>query len=157
MNNFYTIYLDGIDKTGKDTLLPYIGPICNYKYICNVRGIMTQIAYSKLYNRPYTYDLKQQKNCLNVLLTVSEEDWKVRCKINNEPDISYEENQLAFEEAYEMLLKNNCPVIKINTSTHSPFQVAMIIVSEMNKFQDKYVFDQDSYNEARYNEFRQGE
>ena len=49
----YNIYLDGIDKCGKGSILPYIGPLSNYKYICNVRGVISQIAYSKLYNRPY--------------------------------------------------------------------------------------------------------
>lgn len=128
----YTIYLDGIDKTGKDSILPYIGPVCNYRYVCNIRGVMTQFAYDELYGRDYSYDLDQQKDCLNVLLTVEEEDWKVRCKMTNEPAIDYKKNCEVFERAYNKLESAGCPVIKINTSKHSLYEIAKIIVNEID-------------------------
>lgn len=132
---YYTIYLDGIDKTGKDSILPYIGPLCKYKYICNVRGIMTQIAYSDLYQRKFDYDLYQQKECLNVLLTVNKDDWLVRCAVTREPKISYEEHRNAFEAAYKKLQDAGCPVLTLNTSFLSPYAAAKLIVDyidEMN-------------------------
>lgn len=135
MNNFniYTIYLDGIDKCGKDSILPYIGPLCNYKYICNIRGIMTQLAYSKLYNRDYNYNLTQQEHVLNVYLTVDKEDWKIRCNINNEPDIVYEDNVKVFNDAYNELLKNGFNTLKINTSKYSQYEIAKQIVKRMDE------------------------
>lgn len=132
-SKIYTICLDGIDKTGKDTILPYIGPLCNYKYICNVRGIMTQIAYSELYNRNYEYDLDQQKHILNVLLTVDYDDWKIRCKMNNEPEINYFDNSNVFWKAYSLLHNAGYPTLAIKTSKHSPYEIAKMIVDHINE------------------------
>lgn len=135
---YYTIYLDGIDKTGKDSILPYIGPLCNYKYICNVRGIMSQIAYSDLYLRKLDYDLHQQKECLNVLLTVNKDDWLVRCAIACEPSISYEEHCKVFEAAYKKLQDAGCPVFTLNTSFVSPYAAAKLIVDYIDEMNGEF-------------------
>lgn len=134
----YNIYLDGIDKCGKDSILPYIGPLSNYKYICNVRGVISQIAYSKLYNRPYEYDLDQQIYALNVYLTVDYEDWKIRCKSTNEPEINYIENVKVFDESFDYLKKLHFPVLKCNTSKCSPYEIAKIIINEIERYNKGY-------------------
>ena len=133
---FSTICLDGIDKTGKDTLLRYIFYLSNKKYLCNARGIMTMIAYSKLYHREFKYSLDGQENIMNILLTADEEDWKIRCKCTSEPVIDYKKNIEAFEYAYRLLQKANKPVLRYNTSELTPYQIAKMIVEEMERKND---------------------
>ena len=74
----YRVYLDGIDKSGKDLICSYITELGRYKYLVKSRGIMSMIVYSRLNNREYEYDLTNEKNVINILLTVDYFDWKVR-------------------------------------------------------------------------------
>ena len=62
----YLIELDGIDKTGKDTIERYIAYLGKFKYVVNVRGVLSQLAYAELYNRDYDYDLSVDKNSNNL-------------------------------------------------------------------------------------------
>lgn len=129
---YHTIYLDGIDKTGKDTIAQYVIKLCNYKYIVNCRGIITQIAYNNLYNRDCCYSLDGQQNILNVLLTVDEDDWNIRCKLTNEPKIDYSTHNKIFQDVYDTLNLQNLPTLSLNTSKMSPYQIALHIVNFMD-------------------------
>ena len=97
----YNIVLDGIDKTGKDTIRQYIFYLQNAKYICTTRGYMSMVVYSKIFNRDYEYDIENQKNTLNVLLTADKADWEIRCKITNEPKIDYDLHTKEFNEVFD--------------------------------------------------------
>lgn len=125
---YYSICIDGIDKTGKDTLLGFIDQLSNHKYIINVRGMLSQIAYANLYNRDFNYDLVPQQYILNILLTVDEEDWKTRCKLTREPVIDYAENCRVFCEAYDVLENAGLPVATFNTTHMTPYQIAKAVI-----------------------------
>ena len=129
----YQIFLDGIDKTGKDLIRSYIYYLSKARYICVARGIMSMRVYAKLYDRPYAYDDECQKNVLNVLLEVDEEDWKIRCKTTNETLTDYAKEKKMFEEEANMLIKNHCNVILFNTSRNTPYDIAKNIVAFANK------------------------
>lgn len=133
---YYSICIDGIDKTGKDTLLGFIDRLSNHKYIINVRGMLSQIAYSNLYNRDFNYDLIPQQYILNVLLTVDKEDWETRCKLTKEPIIDYEENCRVFYEAYEVLKNAGLPVVTFNTTQMTPYQVAKAIIKILEEMEN---------------------
>ena len=124
---YYTVVLDGIDKTGKDTIWGYVDYLSGRKYVINSRGVMSQIAYSELYNRPFA---------LNVLLTVEKEDWETRCKITHEPPIDYEKNMAAFNKAFEKLMDAGMPVARIDTTNMTPYMAAKSIIMAMNALND---------------------
>lgn len=130
---YYSIVLDGIDKCGKDTILNYVFNLSNKKYLCNARGLMSLIAYSKLYNRNFEYDFEKERNgpSVHFLLQVDKEDWLVRCKMANEIEIDYESHSQAFEDACNEMLENGIFVRRINTSHLSPYEVAKKIVEYM--------------------------
>lgn len=128
MLKYYTVYVDGIDKTGKDSIAQYIMRMTNYECIVNSRGILSQIAYDKLYNRNRTYELIQQKYIINVLLDVEEEDWKIRCAYTQEPKINYEANKLVFYDARKTLIDAGYEVLSFNTSHSTPYEIATKIV-----------------------------
>lgn len=131
-----TIVLEGIDKTGKDTILRYICELSNYKYLVQSRGILSQIAYSKLYNRDYKYEIKNKyNNVLFVYLTVDREDWNIRCNMTNEPVISYDDNVDAFHYTIIECCKY-INIINFNTSKKTPYQIAKQIVEYMNELNE---------------------
>lgn len=132
---YYNIFIDGIDKSGKDLIAYYVIRLSNFKYIVNGRGILSQLAYAKLYNRNDAYDLTQQKNIVNVYLEVDKEDWLLRCKKTDEPAIDYEKNVEAFQYAINILNKEY-NVICFNTSQETPYAIAKHIVDyadDLNK------------------------
>lgn len=113
----FNIELEGIDKCGKDaireTMLSVFPNICSYK----ARGILSQLAYERLYHRPWSYPVTEGyiKNTLIVKLDVNKNDWLDRLRLTNEIEnnlnrsdvdfiADYEKHQAAFNDAWQYLL-----------------------------------------------------
>lgn len=127
----FNIELDGIDKCGKDSVRPYVFYLEPGKYLCRARGLISQIAYAKLYKRDIDWDaIDYAKNTLFVLLEVNKQDWEIRCKLTNEPNtgFTYEDMTKAFKLAlYEVKERFNVPenqILVFNTSKYTPYTIA---------------------------------
>lgn len=127
----FNIELDGIDKCGKDSVRPYVFYLEPGKYLCRARGLISQIAYAKLYKRDIEWDgTDYAKNTLFVLLEVNKHDWEIRCKLTNEPNtgFTYEEMTQAFKLAlYELKERFDVPenhILVFNTSEYTPYAIA---------------------------------
>ena len=127
----FNIELDGIDKCGKDSVRPYVFYLEPGKYLCRARGLISQIAYAKLYKRNIEWDgADYAKNTLFVLLEVNKHDWEIRCKLTNEPNtgFTYEEMTQAFNLAlYELKECFDVPenqILVFNTSEYTPYAIA---------------------------------
>ena len=127
----FNIELDGIDKCGKDSVRPYVFYLEPGKYLCRARGLISQIAYAKLYKRNIEWDgADYAKNTLFVLLEVNKHDWEIRCKLTNEPNtgFTYEEMTQAFKLAlYELKERFDVPenqILVFNTSEYTPYVIA---------------------------------
>ena len=134
----FNIELDGIDKCGKDSVRPYVFYLEPGKYLCRARGLISQIAYAKLYKRKLEFDAETYtKNTLFVLLEVDKQDWEIRCKLTNEPNtgFTYEEMTQAFKLAlYELKERFNVPenqIFVFNTSEHTPYAIAKEITTHL--------------------------
>lgn len=132
----FNIELDGIDKCGKDSVRPYVFYLEPGKYLCRARGLISQIAYAKLYKRDILWDGEDYaKSTLFVLLEVDKKDWEIRCKLTNEPNtgFTYEEMTQAFKLAlYELKERFNVPenhILVLNTSDYTPYAIAEEIAS----------------------------
>ena len=130
---YNTVVLDGIDKTGKDLISHYVFELSEKRYLCYARGLMSMIAYNDLFNRPYLYECEKQTGVLNVLLRVKYDDWKVRCKVTDEPSLDFEAHTKAFEKARCKLVDAGQFVPIFDTSEYSPYQIAKQIVMIMAK------------------------
>ena len=130
---YNTVVLDGIDKTGKDLISHYVFELSEKRYLCYARGLMSMIVYNDLFNRPYLYECEKQTGVLNVLLTVRYDDWKIRCKVTNEPSLDFEAHTKAFEKARLELVDAGQLVPVFDTSEYSPYQIAEMIVKIMAK------------------------
>ena len=136
----FNIELDGIDKCGKDSVRPYIFYLEPGKYLCRARGLISQIAYAKLYKRDIEWDgTDYAKNTLFVLLEVDKHDWEIRCKLTNEPNMefTYEEMTHAFRLAlYELKEHFNVPenqILVFNTSDYTPYTIADKIKTHLER------------------------
>lgn len=127
----FNIELDGIDKCGKDSVRPYVFYLEPGKYLCRARGLISQIAYAKLYKRDIEWDgVDYAKSTLFVLLEVDKQDWEIRCKLTNEPNtgFTYEEMTQAFKLAlYELKERfdvSENQILVFNTSEYTPYAIA---------------------------------
>lgn len=140
----YMVSIEGIDKCGKGTVGQYLKILGNYKYVLLDRGLLSNIAYSKLHGRGYQYDLSQYKNVVVVYLVVEYEDWKVRCKISNEPKIDFAAHIKAFNDAAAELDAAGIKVLVYSTSKHNPYLIAKDIL--------KYLENADSEEQKKSEE-----
>lgn len=149
----FNVEFDGMDKCGKDSIAKQIFAVDPNKYIINVRGIMSQIAYSWLWKREYAYEMSKGylENTLFVYLTVNEDDWNVRCKLSGEHEknkkrtdvesaIEYESSNDAFEHAKHTLFKalydnglSSRHILELNTSEMTPYQIILKVVERLNE------------------------
>ena len=134
------VQIDGVDKTGKDMLVKYITRMSNHKYVIQARGIVSQIAYSKIYGRKYDYDLRNYENDVIVLLTGDIEDLEIRHKITNEPKIDIERDLKVFGEVAEDLCRKGLTVYQANTSHLTPYELAKMVIKAVEKKERKLCF-----------------
>lgn len=135
----FNIEFDGIDKCGKDTVKSQIWYFAPGMYLPRARGLISQLAYTKLYKREVNYDIERGyvMNTLFVLLEVDKQDWEIRCKLTNEPNtgFTYEEMTQAFDLAlYELKVRFDVPenqILVFNTSAYTPYTIAEEITTHL--------------------------
>lgn len=133
MIKVYKIFIDGIDKSGKDTIVNYVDKLSGHKYAVKSRGVLSLIAYAKLYNRDFKYDLRSEKYALHVISDVKKDDWEIRCKMTNEPKIDYQQNVDAFKYAEMIGRKNKLRIIHVDSTKNTPYTIAKQIIAYATK------------------------
>lgn len=138
MNNYkvFNIEFEGIDKCGKDTIVQYFLKYCPNIYTPKARGIISQIAYTKMFGRNDNYAVNDGylKNTLFVFLDVDKRDWEIRCKLTNEPHIDYEQSTKEFMTAFSYVrerLNDNNHFMVFNTSITTPFEIVKEVVERL--------------------------
>lgn len=135
-HKIHEIVIEGIDKTGKDSLLPYLESLGNYYYIINVRGLLSQLAYNDLYHREYEYEIPDLSHILFVLLDSDDKDLDIRFKITNEPEINRRANREAFNKAASFLENRyNANILRINTTEVTPYQASSMILDNIKQME----------------------
>lgn len=145
----FNIEFDGIDKSGKDSIMKQIFSYAPNKYIPKARGLISQLAYTKIFNRDYEYHVSSGylDNTLFVLLTVDEDDWNVRCDLSHEhennknrsdveADIEWQSNSKEFDAVYEYLKANYSDerhFMKFNTSKMTPIMIIKEVVKRLDE------------------------
>lgn len=130
LEKHYEVFIDGIDKSGKDSLARYIDKYCGYTLCVHSRGMLSTIAYNILYGREVDYQNFRGNPCqpLYVLLKVDKKDWEMRCQLTSEPAISYEKNVEVFDRAEEIVKQLGYKVIEFNTTQYTLDTIAKAVV-----------------------------
>lgn len=145
--NVFNVEFDGIDKSGKDTLVKEMIKIFPNHCMIKSRGLLSQVAYSQLYNRSwdYLYTEGYIKNTLFIKLDVQHDDWYKRLQETNEiennknrPDVDfvsdYKRHRDAFENAWVDIQNSDAAknykdhFICYDTSTMSAEDIAKSVV-----------------------------
>ena len=167
--NNILIEVEGIDKSGKDTIAPYITIISNYSCVVNIRGILSQLVYNDKFNRNKDYKLLYKP--LIIFLDVDNNDHEIRCTISKEPKINSDKDREAFYLYIKELEKHGFTILKFNTSKMTPMQIAIeiknyldnldvndfilkspITISPLNFYSLKDLKDEDIFYEYKYKE-----
>jgi len=125
-----TIILEGVDRTGKDSIRHEIVKQSNGQIVVMCRSYISQIVYSRIYGRNINeqeyFNLIEETKKLGYEYYVLEADLNVlykRFKQTNEPMIDIERDLNAFRQiAKELNLK------LIDTSIKTPVELAKEIV-----------------------------
>lgn len=136
------ICIEGIDKTCKDLVGYIMCKLCNYKYIFIGRGLISMMAYSKLYNRPYAFNPENAKNIIFINLNTEKLDWIARCEKSDEKPINFEENVKAFRDAIDELkekLGDDFKLIEFNVSHQSLHDIALEALKYVEKLNNEAV------------------
>lgn len=135
---YWEIEIDGTDKTGKDLLLQYICVLGKYKYSINPRGLMSQLVYTKKFNRDYVYDLEVlNKNKVYVMLYAEPDDLEVRCRVTHEPKYDYIEDTKLYHEVYSELESKGFKLLKFNTSEVTPYNIAKSVIEYIESLEEQ--------------------
>lgn len=118
-----TIILEGIDKTGKDTIQQYIYRLRKGRYAVYNRGNISNAAYDKIFKRNEYIERDLPKNFIYILLTVDPEDLKIRFEINSEPEIDRQYHAEVFYETFYELTEGHHR-LEFNTSEITAFNIA---------------------------------
>ena len=125
-----TIILEGVDRTGKDSIRHEIVKQSNGKIVVMCRSYISQIVYSRIYERHINekeyFDLIEETKKLGYEYYILEADLNVlyeRFKQTNEPMIDIERDINAFRKiAKELNIK------LIDTSIKTPVELAKEIL-----------------------------
>ena len=122
-----TIVLEGIDKTGKDTIQKYIYHLKKGRYAVYNRGNISNAAYDKIFNRNEYIERDLPYNFLYILLTVDPDDLKIRFEINNEPKIDREYHAEVFHEIFYRLTEGHYR-LEFNTTEVTAYNIAKQVI-----------------------------
>jgi len=135
---YWNIEIDGVDRVGKNTLAPYLTFLSNYRFAIKPRGLLTQLVYSKKFNRLHKYDYTSYKeHTIIVLLYADEEDLKERFWNTNEKNIDIKHDMQMFNDAANELIINNFKVLKYNTSHITHYDIAKDILSNADNWESQ--------------------
>ena len=126
------IEIEGIDKTGKDTLHYYLSAISGHQYNINTRGILSQLVYNDKFFRKKLYCLTALP--IIVYLTVDDADFNIRCHLTNEPYINKHTDEQLFEAYLKELESMGAYVFRYNTTDITPYRIAEDVHNKLINF-----------------------
>lgn len=124
------IFIEGVDKTGKDTLLYYLNQYTNYEHYISARGPISTMVYAEKFGRkPLNFDYLRliKEEVMFVLLTSEEKDLSIRFKMTHEPQIDVIRDAALFNKYFDKMKKYGVKCVTYNTSYMTPTQICMSI------------------------------
>lgn len=126
------VEIEGLDRTGKDTLVGFIDYMSGRMIPVGSRGLMSTIAYAEIFSRyigagEISALLNANKETLIVYLTADRKDLELRHKISHHEKIDFNKHEKGFEYAKRVILGSDILLCEFNTSRQTPYQIAQIV------------------------------
>lgn len=125
-----TVYIDGIDKSGKSTLVAYIRSLSSFNVIPVDRGPITGCIMSGKSIEQSKEIFKKYSNQICVFLDVEPEDWKIRCAHSNERMIPPQVYSGDWDTYSNVAQENGMIVWRYDTSRLTPYKIAKDIIEK---------------------------
>ena len=124
------VHLDGVDKTGKDSIKNEIVKQSNGRVLVVARSFLSQIAYNRIYNRfidesffiQKMKKLQRDKDYHFIYLEANKKDLEKRFQRHNEDDLKIQDINYhihIFENIIQELKEHKIEIKKINTSNYN--------------------------------------
>ena len=131
-----TIFIEGVDKTGKDLIVKYINELSNFKYVTHARGCISNVVYDLIYERDNDMEYTLDDHTLYVLLDAETEDLEVRFKITNEPEIKdLNTHRILFNTVFRNMT-DGYHHLKFNTSDITPYKISKMILDYLKNINE---------------------
>lgn len=128
-----TIYIEGVDKTGKDLIVKYINELSNFKYVTHARGAISNEVYDLLYERNNDMKYTLDDHTLYVLLDADNEDLDIRFKITGEKEIKdLNTHRILFNTVFRNMT-DGYHHLMFNTSRLTPYMIAKKILMNVEE------------------------
>ena len=138
----HIVILDGVDKTGKDTIKEWIVKQSNGKILVIVRSFISQIVYSRIYKRNIneSFFIEKMRNLYHdgnytfFYLTARKDELIKRFKKNNEQDLGIKHIDKHFKAFNDVLNKIDDSGVYINhidTTDKTPYGSARDIIGSI--------------------------
>ena len=135
------IEVEGLDRTGKDTLVGYLDYMSNRLMPVSSRGLLSTLAYADIYGRWLPMEkidkmCEGNKETLVVMLTADLEDLKIRHQINHHPAIDIMRDYKAFNRWRDFIQSRGVTVLEYNTTYMTPYEIAKNVL--------KFILEEDN-------------
>ena len=135
----FIVHLDGMDKTGKDTIQDLLVKKTRGKSLIFNRSFISQISYSRIYDRPdveeyfwQRFDEADDRDENFIYLYANKDDVAKRFIEHNEKDMKiedYEKHKTVFDDVVDESGIGWCmDILSINTSHLTPDETADMII-----------------------------
>lgn len=128
MSKARLVFMEGIDKVGKTTLIPGVREGTGFRHVVVDRGPISNMAYAMKFHRSADVYWDNKDLMANigpdsvlVIVDASNEDVLQRIKEAGDPVIDPEEDRKLFESVFERCQPDirDVPVLRVNTSAMS--------------------------------------
>ena len=130
------IFIEGVDRVGKGSLIEAIHKATNYKHIIFDWGLISNMAYSSIFNRTngntYKDYLKLERQMkkldhLVIYVDCDNDELERRCKETNHEKIDYKAHKSAFDSIYVTSVLN---IHKVDSTNMSPDEIAQQLLEQ---------------------------
>ena len=117
------VEVEGIDKSGKSTLVYYLRHLSGFRLAVSDRGVATSMALNGMHGVRLEAPDDVDESVI-VYLTVDPEDWALRCSMTHEPMVPYDLFVRHWDEAIGELERRGAKVLRFDSSALTPYAIA---------------------------------
>jgi len=121
----YPIFFEGVDKSGKTTLMQKFNEKTDFRHMCFDRGLVSYCAYNDIFKRGFQVTdasdelseliVSMMENSIFVYAKAQKHIIESRVSLSDHPMYDIDLHQKSFDEMISDLIKNGSHVITVRT------------------------------------------
>lgn len=135
MVNGHLIEVEGIDRSGKDSLIAAIHKKTNYRYNLRSRGMISQLVYNDKFKRGIDY--KFDYTPVIIYLDIDNETYLRRCLLTGEQPVNTTLDERLFNLYITRYINHGGIVLKYDASNTTAESLADVVIRDLEQIIDK--------------------